>query len=184
MADKSPSRDTRSTPNPPTLSYYTRSERNTDGQETNPDVSALLLSSLTRWYIIQVCFCHVKLRLAGSIFLHPKHQNSRYEQKKIWIQVVENDPTIFDNLAFQKNIRSPIWRFNYGWRHAVVQQMCRSYEFQIVHHITSMKHEKLWCKNVAFDITHCFLRAAKLSGVYKNDIFIDIFVKHVPLLWD
>ena len=48
MADKSPSRDTRSTPNPPTLSCYTRSERNTDGQETNPDVSALLLSSLTR----------------------------------------------------------------------------------------------------------------------------------------
>lgn len=48
MADKSPSRDTRSTPNPPTLSYCTRSERNTDGQETNPDVSALLLSSLTR----------------------------------------------------------------------------------------------------------------------------------------
>ena len=51
MADKSPSRDTRSTPNPPTLSYYTRSERNTDGrnnQETNLDVSALLLSSLTR----------------------------------------------------------------------------------------------------------------------------------------
>ena len=48
MADKSPSRDTRSTPNPPTLSYYTRSERNTDGQETNPDVSALFLSSLTR----------------------------------------------------------------------------------------------------------------------------------------
>ena len=51
MADKSPSRDTRSTPNPPTVSYYTGSERNTDGrnnQETNLDVSALLLSSLTR----------------------------------------------------------------------------------------------------------------------------------------
>ena len=88
--------------------------------ETNLDVSALLLSSLIRWYIIQVCFCHVKLRLAGSIFLHPWHQNSRYEQKKIWIQAVENDPTIFDNLEFQKNIKSPIWRFNDGWRHEVV----------------------------------------------------------------
>ena len=166
MADKSPSRETRSTPNPPTLSYDIGSEGNTDGRntlETNLDVSALLLSSLIRWYIIQVCFCHVKLSLAGSIFLHPWHQNSRYEQKKIWIQAVENDPTIIDNLEFQKNTKSPIWRFNDGWRHAVVQQMCQSHEFQTVHHSTSMKYEKLWCKNFAFDITHCFLRAAKLS---------------------
>ena len=51
MADKCPSQDTPSTPNPPTLSCYIGYERNTDDRntpETNLDVSALLLSSLTR----------------------------------------------------------------------------------------------------------------------------------------
>ena len=51
MADKYPSRDTPSAPNPPTLSCYIGSERNTDDRntlETNLDVSVLLLSSLFR----------------------------------------------------------------------------------------------------------------------------------------
>ena len=51
MADKYTSRDTPSTPNPPTLACCIGSERNTDDRntpETNLDVSALLLSSLTR----------------------------------------------------------------------------------------------------------------------------------------
>ena len=50
MAHKSPSRDTPNTPSSPRLSGYNGSERNFDGHnnlETNLDVSALLLSSLT-----------------------------------------------------------------------------------------------------------------------------------------
>ena len=163
MTDDSPSRDTFDYPSFLTISDYDALEQNTNGNNTlEANLKCItFIISLTRWSIYYTSKSSKKTDLLTWRNLIELRQIRRpaffltgfkfkiAAESKSWIQAVENNRRIFDDLELQlivrvkgkmlcENLKTPLCHFDDGWRHDIIYQICFCcYEFEILQHITS-----------------------------------------------